>query len=780
MHTKYCLRFFSVILAVLACLTVCAQAAQVQLAWDPPVYPNGTSVTTLAGYKLYYGRNTRNYPFVVNVGKQTNYTITNLASGTIYFAVTAYTVNGEESDFSAELSTIITDSTPSNPISANLVSNGDMEQGGWTHGSYSGTNPSRTWATDSVHSGTHALKMTSSTYFYGYWNSPRITVTVGARYDLSLWVKTAAITQGVTLNINWYDASQRWLSWQTAVGGKVSGTTAWRQISGGVTAPAQARTAVVHIRIESAGGSAWIDDVRLQLPTPTPAPTASQAQALAPSAAQVQAPTPTASQVMQHMRWEASFTSTKTYANPFLGVTLRVQYTKDGSAPVHGYGFWDGGKTFKIRTAFQEPGRWQYTTTASDASDTGLHNQRGVIDVLPYTGNNPLYKHGFLQISADGRGLEHADGTPFLWLADTLWGATVWLTEQGFQKAIEDRRSKHFTVLKTNFARKAEVDTAGETPWAGDRWNVRFMQKLDRMFNYANDAGIYLFINGLVDLKWDRHISDYKRFVEMIAIRYAGHHLSFSASMDDTPSADHEVVNAAVAQVSSRHLLTQHLEKSLATTEQYYDEATLDYVMVQTGSAGNLEVSCSNAIEWPLRLYDHVPPKPVVNGETWYEGYAGGTAEIATHLAYLTLLSGGSGYSYGTALWNAKDTNLPAWKAYRGSTYMKHLYDLFMTLDEGRPLVPRHELIRNQATSYANKMVIGVSSTGTTYAAFLPRGGTIALDLGELSGPAGVKWYNPFTGTYAGQTSTTGGTIRSFTAPFGTAQAILVIAADKP
>ena len=65
-----------------------------------------------------------------------------------------------------------------------------------------------------------------------------------------------------------------------------------------------------------------------------------------------------------------------------------------------------------------------------------------------------------------------------------------------------DRRAKHFTVLQTNFAREDEVNTAGDTPWQGDRWNVRFMQKLDRMFNDANDQGMYLFVNGLVDLVW--------------------------------------------------------------------------------------------------------------------------------------------------------------------------------------------------------------------------------------------------------------------------------------
>ncbi len=188
-----------------------------------------------------------------------------------------------------------------------------------------------------------------------------------------------------------------------------------------------------------------------------------------------------------------------------------MEYTKAGSPPLQGYGFWDGGATFKLRQAFPEPGTWHYKTTATDPSNSGLHNREGDVQVLPYTGTNPLYRHGFLQVSADHRFLVHADGTPFLWLGDTLWGATVWLTEAGFHEAVADRRAKHFTVLQTNLAREDEVDTAGDTPWQGDRWNVRFMQKLDRMFTDANDQGMYLFVNGLVDLVWDRGIPHYER-----------------------------------------------------------------------------------------------------------------------------------------------------------------------------------------------------------------------------------------------------------------------------
>ena len=488
--------------------------------------------------------------------------------------------------------------------------------------------------------------------------------------------------------------------------------------------------------------------------------------------------------VSQNTRWELTLTSTKTYANPFLDVTVTVEYTKAGASPLHGYGFWDGGATFKLRQAFPEPGIWHYKTMATDPANSGLHNREGDVHVLPYTGTNALYRHGFIQVSADRRFLVHADGTPFLWLGDTLWGATVWLTEAGFHDAVADRRAKHFTVLQTNFAREDEVDTVGDTPWQGDRWNVRFMQKLDRMFNDANDQGMYLFVNGLVDLVWDRGITHYDRLVEMIGARYAAHYVGFASSAADPYDSLHEQINGAIQRTAPRNLVTQHPgsassgQDTVETAEQYYDTPSVDYVMDATGVEGDLELACQNAIEWSLRLYKHVPPKPVVNGEAWYEGVAGGTAEMTAQLGYLSLLSGNFGYTYGTRLWNAKDADLPAWKAFRGATYMQYLYDFFAALDGGRPLQPRHRLIKNQAKRYQDRMVLGVSADGMTYAAFLPKGGTISLDLKALAGTTvGVTWYNPLTGQYRDQGTIPGGALRSFVSPFGASQSALVLMA---
>jgi hypothetical protein len=81
------------------CSTTNVAGANVTLAWDPH------SESSVVGYKVHYGLNSRTYPFVVDAGNATRQTIGSLQEGvTYYFAVTAYSVAGLESDFSGEIS----------------------------------------------------------------------------------------------------------------------------------------------------------------------------------------------------------------------------------------------------------------------------------------------------------------------------------------------------------------------------------------------------------------------------------------------------------------------------------------------------------------------------------------------------------------------------------------------------------------------------------------------------------------------------------------------------
>ena len=84
-------------------------AAQTTLAWEPPVNPDGTPFTGVAGYNLYFGTASGSYTQRINTGNVTSYALTNLAEGaTYYFAVTDYDAAGNESGHSNEVSKAFT------------------------------------------------------------------------------------------------------------------------------------------------------------------------------------------------------------------------------------------------------------------------------------------------------------------------------------------------------------------------------------------------------------------------------------------------------------------------------------------------------------------------------------------------------------------------------------------------------------------------------------------------------------------------------------------------
>jgi hypothetical protein len=70
----------------------------VHLAWDANTEP------AVGGYKLYYGKATRDYSLSVDVGKVTDYVLTGVSEvNPIFFAVTAYDTSRNESAYSEEL-----------------------------------------------------------------------------------------------------------------------------------------------------------------------------------------------------------------------------------------------------------------------------------------------------------------------------------------------------------------------------------------------------------------------------------------------------------------------------------------------------------------------------------------------------------------------------------------------------------------------------------------------------------------------------------------------------
>ena len=476
------LRSVSILLACLslACATAPVQAAQVQLAWDTPVQANGTPVPNVAGYNLYYGSQSGQYQTVVPVGLTTTYTVQNVSTGqTYYFVVKAYDSTGIASAFSNEISVTLPTNTPGESIipqrQMRVVSVDSQEPVG-ENGA----------ATNAI--GGNATTLSHTKWFQRTDPLPHsLVLDLGGQYQvdgLRYLPRQDGNPNGTIARYQFY-VSDNGTTWGTAV---AAGTFAADTTEKTVRFTAKTGRYTLLVALSEINGNSWTSAAELNIlgvpvtssatatssplaqsvttapvtsstststtvgtsttpPSPTTASPSNPTTASATGASLISSASTPTMITSQNTRWELTLTSMHTYANPFLDVTVTVDYTKAGAPPLHGYGFWDGGTTFKLRQAFPEPGIWHYKTTATDPSDSGLHNREGDVQVLPYTGPNPLYRHGFLQVSAAQRFLVHADGTPFLWLGDTLWGATVWLTEAGFHAAVADRRAKHFTVL---------------------------------------------------------------------------------------------------------------------------------------------------------------------------------------------------------------------------------------------------------------------------------------------------------------------------------------------
>jgi len=76
----------------------------VTLSWSPPTEnTDGTALTDLAGYRIYWGTTSGSYPNSVSIDNPgvTTYVVENLVPGTYEFVATSYNTSGVESDYSA-------------------------------------------------------------------------------------------------------------------------------------------------------------------------------------------------------------------------------------------------------------------------------------------------------------------------------------------------------------------------------------------------------------------------------------------------------------------------------------------------------------------------------------------------------------------------------------------------------------------------------------------------------------------------------------------------------
>ena len=119
---------------------------------------------------------------------------------------------------------------------------------------------------------------------------------------------------------------------------------------------------------------------------------------------------------------ELTFTSAATFANPYTDAVVWVDLTGP-KVKKRVYGFWDSGRTFRVRLVATQSGVWNWAS-GSIPQDAGLGGKSGSFIAVGWSDNdkkvNPL-RRGFLRATPNGHALETADGTPFFVIGDTWY-----------------------------------------------------------------------------------------------------------------------------------------------------------------------------------------------------------------------------------------------------------------------------------------------------------------------------------------------------------------------
>lgn len=451
-------------------------------------------------------------------------------------------------------------------------------------------------------------------------------------------------------------------------------------------------------------------------------------------------------------RWEHTLVSQADYANPYADVVLRVSYTGPAGQEIQGYGFWDGGRTFRIRCAFPRSGEWRWETHCSNPEDSGLHGRSGTVQVRPpQRTDNPLWRHGYLRVSDDRRSLCHADGSPFLWMGDTGWAGPMLATDAEWEEYLADRAAKRFTLIQVGPAMwwAGTTDRAGNPPFIGDgigKWNPAFWQAYERKLQRVNELGMAVLMTGLMEPA-ERYPSsaDACLFARNIVARLFGDCVVFSPSFDSGFMDLGNDVGRAVRDATSVHLITQHPgtpsgHVTNEIIERYFDEPYLDFAGNQTGhNGGDRELCAHQAMEWNLHLYRRDPHIPVINLEAMYDvGGDRGAFEAADarSLGWRSWLSGAMGYTYGTDLyqWNTDESGGAYWRAQmaqESSRQMTILHD-FLEAIPWWQLEPDHERVANQEGSAVDRAPLARTPDGRTIVVYFPDERPRAVDLGDL------------------------------------------------
>jgi hypothetical protein len=479
-------------------------------------------------------------------------------------------------------------------------------------------------------------------------------------------------------------------------------------------------------------------------------------------------------------RFEQSFRSTVIYSNALQDASLKVQFTSPLGETSEVDGFWDGGRTWRVRFAPDLPGRWRFKTSCLDAANDGLRNQTGEFLCSAPIGPTRFHKHGPVRVSREHRHLEHADGTPFFWLADTVWeGArTAELKDWEFYAGM--RASQRFTVAQ--WAVAPGEDVKKESAYSGfpERItiNLDFFKRLDARLEVLSQAGILSAIAPLAELRPQENVApaltddQAELLVRYVVARWGADPVAWLLAFEGESTGKNvgrwKRIGQAVFGARAHAPVVLYPGETQWVFDEFRDQPWVDVFGYQSVS----DVT-EDAVKWAVAgpfagEWTKEPTRPLITFAPCESGVARQsgkrfTADDVRHAVYWGLLMAppaGVSYSgqgvvdwdlsFGPGAEETKATDLPMWRKSMfmpAAKQMSALAKLANSVDFWK-LRPQPKVVALQPGNASPQKFIASASAdpNTLSLVYVPEDRSADVVLTALPQSPSVGWLNPRTG----------------------------------
>lgn len=483
--------------------------------------------------------------------------------------------------------------------------------------------------------------------------------------------------------------------------------------------------------------------------------------------------------------FEAVCESDRDYASPVHDVTVRLEFTSPAGRRGMVEAFWDGGRTWRARIPVADQGSWSYRIISTDAANTGLHGREGRFEARPNPARDQaLYRNGPIRLSDNRRHFAHADGTPWLWVADTAWNGVLKARPEDWERYLTKRREQGFTAVQfvTSQWRAFAADAQGETAFTGTERihiNPRFYQRLDDKIAAINRHGLV----AAPVLLWACTPNDPGSYLQeedalllarYLVARYGAYNVIWILGGDGDYRGEKAErwlrIGQALFGNGSDRLATMHPGGQHWVADEFRSAPWFDFVSYQSGHGDSDE-----HVRWlvqgpPAQEWRREPARPVINQEPNYEAHLAYHSKqpvspqmVRRSLYWSLLLAPAAGVTYGHhSIWpwmeergvpmdHPRTGEAPPWPEAlqsEGAASVAHLVS-FMGSLPWWVLRPAPEILSEQPGEFDPKRFVGAARAedGSHAVLYLPAGGSITLNLHHLNVQA-ARWFNPRTGVW--------------------------------